>query len=70
MLFVEFRNTTKCSPVSNYEVNVWVNCKKIGGPFKVNGHERAKGWLPLVKQFVQECEAAGVDTTFQTEEKL
>lgn len=56
MLYVAFVNLSNLAPVSDYEVNVYVNSIRIAGPFKVVGHQRDKGWQALVEKFIKEID--------------
>lgn len=55
-LIIALVNKSALSPVSDYEASVYVNERKIAGPFMVKGHERKDGWEALVKQFANQLE--------------
>jgi len=54
-LIVAFRNISNLADVSDYEVQVFVNTKRLYVG-EVNDHKRADGWKALVKKFVDELE--------------
>lgn len=58
MLYITFINKSDLADVSDYEVRAFVNDREIAGPFKVEGHKRADGWLKLLEQFVEEQKAS------------
>jgi hypothetical protein len=55
-LIVSFVNISGLAEISDYRVEVWINEKRIDGPFVVKGHKRNDGWQKLVKQFASEIE--------------
>jgi len=50
-LIISFQNVTNLDEISDYKVDVWINERHIDGPFIVKGHERSKGYKPLVELF-------------------
>ena len=55
MLILTFRNVSDLAPVSDYEWTVLVNHTVLAHG-RLEGHERAKGWEALVKQFANTLE--------------
>ena len=55
-LIIAIVNKSGLAEISNYEVTVYVNERKIAGPFHVKGHHRSHGWEALVKQFAESLE--------------
>ena len=54
-LVIVFNNISGLADVSDYEVQVLVNTRRIYEG-RLNGHVRADGWKVLVKKFVEDLE--------------
>ena len=52
-LVIAMRNVSELAPVSNYEIDVYINEHRIAGPFRLEGHRREDGWQALVKQWAE-----------------
>lgn len=53
-LILTFQNITALAPVSDYKVEVFVNDRRIDGPFLVTGHPRQEGYAALVQRFLDQ----------------